>query len=372
MNSTMVATCRVMLVDDVADLRRLVRLVLERSGDFTVVAEAGDGAEAISLASEHQPDLVLLDLSMPGMDGLEALPLLREATPSATIAILSGFEESQVAASALALGAAAYLQKGLSPDALLARVREVVDGATRQGGARAAEAVGDVAATEPPRLSDADLVRIAAHDLRGPVAVIAGFGETLTASWDRLEDAERRATVGRMVTQARVLHTMCDNLLAAHLAAAGEVDVDLTVEQPAALLDRLVELLRPIAGARALTLVVPPDLPVVLVDGERLRQVLANLILNAVRFAPADEEIELAARASVGGVVFEVADRGPGIPPADRQRVFQKDVRLSTGGSGTGLGLFICSTFVGAMGGRTWVEDRDGGGTRICCWLPSP
>jgi DNA-binding NarL/FixJ family response regulator len=107
-------------------LRELHRLVLEQAGLFTVVAEAGDGEEAVMQAARHQPDVVVLDVSMPKRDGLEALPLIREVAPNAKIVVLSGFEAARLQSLALESGAVAYLEKGLTPDELVAAVERVV------------------------------------------------------------------------------------------------------------------------------------------------------------------------------------------------------------------------------------------------------
>lgn len=113
---------RVLLADDVGELRALVRLTLERSGEFVVVAEAGNGAEAVEAAAHERPDLVLLDVSMPIMDGLEALPLILEAAPEAQVVMLSGFAEERLGAEARKLGALAYLEKGVPPRELVTRL----------------------------------------------------------------------------------------------------------------------------------------------------------------------------------------------------------------------------------------------------------
>src|SRR5687768_15586529 len=89
---------RTLLADDVFDLRFMVRLALERSGKFEVIAEAENGQEAIDLAQAHKPDLVLLDISMPVLDGLEALPRVLESCDRCKVVMLSGFEASRLGA----------------------------------------------------------------------------------------------------------------------------------------------------------------------------------------------------------------------------------------------------------------------------------
>ncbi len=117
---------RTLLADDVFDLRFMVRLALERSGKFEVVAEAENGQEAVDMARAYQPDLVLLDISMPVLDGLEALPQVLEACGSCKVVMLSGFEASRLGTTATELGASGYLEKGVSPVQLVAELEKVM------------------------------------------------------------------------------------------------------------------------------------------------------------------------------------------------------------------------------------------------------
>lgn len=103
---------RVVLCDDAAPLRELTRYGLEQGSRVRVVAEAEDAATGIRRTAELRPDCVLLDLSMPGMDGLEAIPLLREASPETAIVVFSGFAADRLEATVLRLGADRYVQKG--------------------------------------------------------------------------------------------------------------------------------------------------------------------------------------------------------------------------------------------------------------------
>lgn len=118
----------VVLVDDSGDLRALYRFTLDRSEDFEVVAEAADGLGGVAAARSHQPDLVLLDLSMPVMDGLQALPLILEACPATTVVMLTGYGASLGLPRMTAdMGAAGYILKGTPLKAVLDELRAILN-----------------------------------------------------------------------------------------------------------------------------------------------------------------------------------------------------------------------------------------------------
>ena len=120
---------RVLVVDDVTEIRFLLREVLALSGRFVVVAEAGDGIQAIEEAGRHLPDLVVLDLSMPRMDGLEALPKILQSSPDSKVVVLSGFEERRLGRVAMERGASGYLEKGVHPQNLVEELLRVLEAA---------------------------------------------------------------------------------------------------------------------------------------------------------------------------------------------------------------------------------------------------
>jgi DNA-binding NarL/FixJ family response regulator len=104
--------CRVLLADDTPEIRQLLRMSLEMDGRFEIVGEAEDGAAAVELTHAETPDAVILDLAMPVMDGLQAIPEILRTAPAAKILVLSGFEARQMSKEAIARGAHAYIEKG--------------------------------------------------------------------------------------------------------------------------------------------------------------------------------------------------------------------------------------------------------------------
>jgi DNA-binding NarL/FixJ family response regulator len=122
-------TYRTVLVDDVADIRMLVRQWLTESGDYDVVGEAANGREAVDLAASERPDLVVLDLSMPEMDGLEALPRILDVSPESAVVVLTGFLRADLADEVIDLGALACLSKSLDGRELAARMTALLEDA---------------------------------------------------------------------------------------------------------------------------------------------------------------------------------------------------------------------------------------------------
>ena len=124
---------RVLLVDDVSDLRALFRQALAHDDRILVVAEAGDGIEAIEKAAEFNPDVILLDLAMPRLDGLRAIPRLHEASPGTRILVLSGFSSPKIAARAVASCATGFVEKGIPPYELGDVIEQVMQSPAKSG-----------------------------------------------------------------------------------------------------------------------------------------------------------------------------------------------------------------------------------------------
>jgi len=116
--------CTVLVIDDAPDIRLLVKVLLDSQPGMQVIGEGANGREAVDLCAQHKPDVVVLDISMPVMDGLQALPLIREVSPETNVIMLSGFTSDEIKAEAIDLGACDVVEKGSVGSAIAAAVRE--------------------------------------------------------------------------------------------------------------------------------------------------------------------------------------------------------------------------------------------------------
>lgn len=225
---------------------------------------------------------------------------------------------------------------------------------------------------ETERMRNAILSSVS-HDLRTPLATITGAASSLLDQQGRIDPATRLEMARSIYREADRLDRLLKNLLDMMRIEAGAVQLNKEWhpldEVVGAALARLEGRLRD----HTVNTVFPADLPLVLVDGVLLEQVVINLVENAVKYAPAGSAIDLSASASNRDVIVEVADRGPGIPLGEETRIFDKFYRAKPAREGgVGLGLTICRGIVEAHGGRIWAENRSGGGALFRFSIPLP
>ena len=338
----------VVVVDDLPELRQILRLILEHGGPFRVVGEGASGDDAVELAADLHPDLLLLDVEMPGgPTGWEVLPRIREAAPETAVVILSGSRADPMAAPSDGL-AAAVLEKGMPPKELNAALIELL-GADPV----VAPAGGDRTAT-PSTSSTAGLegfASVAGHDLAQPLQVAYGYLEMLRADYAGALDETGLRWLDAAVTSLERMRGLVQEILAFARSGSSAPRLD-DVELGAALAEA--------AAGRSGLEVRGGELPSVRADGAQLVEILRRLVDNAVTFAPdgAPPVVIVEAEADgTGGWVVTVADEGEGVPEALRDRLFEPFQRgASPGGRGAGLGLAVAAKLVAAHGGRLWLE----------------
>ena len=210
--STLTAPLRVVVADDDEDARFLIRRTLERSGRFSVVAEAGDGAEAAAVADEQRPDLIILDLRMPKVDGIAALPQIRAAAPDAVVIVVSTLPRERIANRAVDAGAHAVIGKSISPRRLLEILLKTID-----------EAHPGLGHETPVETLEATL--ILDHDRRSPAAARRFVSATLSVWGCSLVADEALLVTSELITNAIVHASSSPELVLRFTGTALHVEV---------------------------------------------------------------------------------------------------------------------------------------------------
>jgi two-component system, OmpR family, sensor histidine kinase KdpD len=214
------------------------------------------------------------------------------------------------------------------------------------------------------------LLSSVSHDLRTPLATITGAATTILENGAKLDDRTRRGLLESVREEAERLNRLVQNLLEMTRLESGALQLRKEwhplEEVIGAALGRLA---KELADRRVETRV-PPDLPLVPIDDVLVEQVLVNLLDNAVKYTPGGSPIRIMATSSGEAITVEVADRGPGLPRGEEDRVFEKFYRGVPGGRGAGLGLAICQGIVKAHGGNIWAQNLPEGGVAFLFTLP--
>jgi two-component system sensor histidine kinase KdpD len=216
---------------------------------------------------------------------------------------------------------------------------------------------------EAERMRNAVLSSVS-HDLRTPLATIIGATSGLLKADGPSDPKVRRELIFSVRDEAGRLDRLLKNLLDMTRLEAGSMQLRKDWQALDEVVGTALARVESRVGSHRITTNLPPSLPLVRIDGVLIEQVLVNLLENAAKYAPADTMIELTATARNDAILVEVADRGPGIPPGEETRIFDKFYRIDPEREGgVGLGLTICRGIIEAHGGRIWVDARPGGGS---------
>ena len=207
------------------------------------------------------------------------------------------------------------------------------------------------------------------HDLRTPLGSVEGAASTLLRE-EVLPVEQQRELASTILEESQRMTRLVGNLLDMVRVESGALQVQRDWHVIDEVFGEAALRVESRLGERALTIHVAPGVPLVSFDDVLIQQVLVNLLENALRHTPAGTPIELSAAVKGRELIVTVADRGPGIAPADAVRIFEKFQRGETGASGIGLGLSICWGIIRAHGGRIWVDAREGGGSAFRFALP--
>jgi PAS domain S-box-containing protein len=221
-----------------------------------------------------------------------------------------------------------------------------------------------------------DFVSTVSHELRTPLAAIYGAALTLQRDDVRLEESQRTGLLDVIASEADRLARIVNDILWASRLDSGQMGVTIESCDATKLARQVVDALGHHAPSSvALRIDAPDDLPPVAADPDKLRQVLTNLVDNAVKYSPDGGTVTVTVTTSGNRIRFRVDDEGLGVPPAEQARIFEKffrlDPQLTRGVGGTGLGLYICRELVQRMHGRIWVSSDGRRGSTFTVELPA-
>jgi len=228
----------------------------------------------------------------------------------------------------------------------------------------------DISADRLVEEMKSEFVSTVSHELRGPLTSIYGFAETLLREDVLFGDEERRIFMGYIASESERLTAIVDALLNVARLTTGDLHVNLAPTDVRAVVSEVVGGVDGEANSHRFVLDLPEEPLAAQADREKLRQILAALVDNAIKFSPNGGTVTVAARRTGEGVELRVEDEGVGIPQSEQERIFRKFYRGAIASSGTGLGLFIAQGLVSAMGGRIFVDSEEGKGARFTFELP--
>lgn len=357
---------KILVVDDVPDNLKLLEADLEDFG--YEVATAMDGNQALQVFERTHPDLVLLDIRMPGLSGLEVLAKLRERHSVSDLPVImtTAVSESEDIVTALKNGANDYVTKPLDVEVLMARVETQLKLLRLKREKDRLDRVKD------------DFLAIASHDLKNPLFVISAaitlISEHAPPGSQMTDDIFEFVSLIKERTSE--MTRIIEDFLDFQALEEGRLRLDMESIDLHALMAKAMENNAARAEIKAIhvELQKTEGLPAIQVDPHRIAQILDNLLSNAIKFSDEKGSIVLRSKLEGGKAVIEVSDAGPGLTKADMRKVFGKYSRLKnmpTGGEkSSGLGLAICKQLVEAHGGEIGVSNNPDCGTTFWFSLP--
>ena len=356
---------RVLIVEDNHRVREAIQRMLEKMG-YVVAGKARTGQQAIEMTQALRPDVVLMDLRLPDLNGIEATQRIYEYCPTPVV-VISAYQEPILVEQAGRVGAGAYLVKPPNPEEM---TRAITIAMIRFDDMMQLRRLNAELTAKNQEL-DA-FAHTVAHDLKNPLNLVIGFADLLMAEVGDQIDAGQRQYLHSVVVNGRKMTSIIDELLL--LAEIRKVDVETKPLNVAHIVDEALMRLALLIEQYQPQIELPETWPEVWGYGPWVEEVWVNYLSNAIKYG--GRPPRLACGATVlddGRVRFWIRDNGPGLLPEEQARLFTPFTQLGqvrTGGHG--LGLSIVRRIVDKLGGEVGVESEKGTGSTFSFTLPAP
>lgn len=367
----------ILIVDDTPVNLKLLSHVLKTEGYDHI--EASTGKRAIELAKKHEPDLILLDIMMPGMDGFEVISHIKndKLLKDIPIIFLSSLTDTEDKIEGFKLGGVDYITKPFQKEETLARIKTHLKIRFLQKQLNERIKILRDREVELSRLNQKkdDLVRMVSHDIKNPLTGIIGLVKLIRDS-DKITPVEQRQMLSVIENSGTNLLSMVQEVLDKESKKSEPEALDYSDIIISDLLDRVVSMNKAKSIVKDIRLqysVDPKELRGTL-DQNKIEIALNNLVSNALKFTPQKGEVVVEVNLKEEDLIFEVRDTGIGIPESMVGSIFKnpdKSSRKGTSGeAGTGLGLDIVQLYVELHGGEVWVKSELDIGTQFFIRIP--
>lgn len=365
------AEFKLLVVDDVQTNVFLLKALLSKEGYGILVAN--NGQEALEVIRNENPDLILLDVMMPGMDGFEVAERLKSEEYRCEIPIifLTALDDTQSIVNGFKLGAGDFISKPFRKEELMVRIKHQLSlvAARRIIEEKNEELRKTIAGRDK-------MYSVIAHDLRSPMASMKMLLNTIMMSVEKDKiDPDIFDMLEMSNKTSEEVFSLLDNLLKWTKSQLGKLTVIPQKLDISGLADGVVEVMNSVAEVKHIKLIrTDHESFFVYVDIEMIKSVLRNLISNAVKFSNPDSEIKVGIKAEDGKVIVSVTDSGKGIKKEDQHKLLKDSTHFTTYGTnseeGSGLGLLLCRDFARKNGGELWFESEENLGSVFSFSLP--